>query len=164
MQVDVSLALPHDAASVPLARHVVAGALLAAGVTPDCVDEVEVAISEACTNVVVHAGSAGRYDVRINISDEQVNMDVVDTGVGFSSHPVAGEELVEGGRGFSLMTALTDRAIFDSVTGGGGGGSVHLSKRLRWKDDAPLHDRRARTHAQIGQDGGPGTSARRAAP
>jgi serine/threonine-protein kinase RsbW len=163
MQVDVTLALPHDAASVPLARHVVAGALLAAGVTPDCVDEVEVAISEACTNVVVHAASAGRYDVRINISDEQVNMDVVDTGVGFSSPPVEKDEHSEGGRGLTLMTALTDRAVFDSVTGGGG--SVHLSKQLRWKDGAPMHDRRAPSYPRtIGQDGGSGTAAATPAP
>ena len=37
------------------------------------------------------------------------------------------------GRGIALMRALSDRAVFDTVTGGGG--SVHLMKHLRWTDD-----------------------------
>jgi serine/threonine-protein kinase RsbW len=143
MQIDVMLTLPRDTASVPLARHVVTAAMEAAGVTPDCVAEAEVAISEACTNVVVHASNGNRYDLRINISDEQVNVDVIDSGIGFGSRAVP-DEPVAGGRGLALMTAFTDKATFDSITGGGG--SVHLVKRLRWSDAAPLHERVVRDH------------------
>ena len=66
---------------------------------------------------------------------------MVDSGSGFGQrattagppHPAA-----ENGRGMTLMTALSDLAIYDSVSGDGG--SVHLMKRLRWIAGAALLD------------------------
>ena len=141
MRVQVAMTLPREARSVPMVRRTVATALSSAGVTDDCVAEVEVALSEACTNVFQHAGPGASYDVVIVISDERLTMDVLDTGVGFDhvdSEPSTMAELdAEGGRGIALMRALSDRAVFDTVTGQGG--SVHLMKYLRWKDGADWH-------------------------
>lgn len=137
MRIQVVMNLPREARSVPLVRRTVATALESAGVTRDCVDEVQVALSEACTNVFQHAGEGASYEVVINIGDEQLTMDVLDSGAGLGHlgsepSPLPDPES-EGGRGIALMRALSDRAVFDSVTGGGG--SVHLMKRLRWTDD-----------------------------
>jgi len=133
------MTLPREAVSVPLTRRTVAAALTAAGVAPDCLAEVEVALSEACTNVLHHAGKGEAYEVAINISDQQLTMDVIDFGAGFGQlepgHPMP-DPTAESGRGLALMRALTDRAIFDSVSGDGG--TVHLMKRLRWSPDAPV--------------------------
>jgi serine/threonine-protein kinase RsbW len=122
-----------EARSVPVVRRTVATASSTAGVTHECVGEVEVALSEACTNVYRHAGHGAEYEVVINIGDEQLTMDVVDSGAGFGNletAPTATEPDAEGGRGIALMRALSDRAVFDTVSGGGG--SVHLMKHLRW--------------------------------
>jgi anti-sigma regulatory factor (Ser/Thr protein kinase) len=83
MRVQLELSLPREAVSVPLARRTVSTALLAAGVEPACVDEVKVALSEACTNAVQHAVAGVTYEVMVNISDEQVGIEVVDSGSGF---------------------------------------------------------------------------------
>ena len=135
VRIQVVMTLPREARSVPVVRRTVATALASAGVTRECVGEVEVAISEACTNVFQHAGEAS-YEVVINIGDEQVTMDVLDSGAGFGSLEAEPEPLedldAEGGRGIALMRALSDRAVFDTVTGRGG--SVHLMKHLRWTD------------------------------
>jgi hypothetical protein len=40
----------------------------------------------------------------------------------------------ENGRGMTLMNALSDLAVCDSVDGEGG--SIHLTKRLRWVQGA----------------------------
>jgi serine/threonine-protein kinase RsbW len=136
MRIQVVLTLPREAVSVPLARRTVSAALHSAGIDPDCLAEVEVALSEACTNVYNHANHGEIYEVVINISDDQLTMDVVDSGSGFGTHHVQGgmpEPTAEGGRGVALMTEFTDHAVFDSVTGEGG--SVHLMKRLRWIDE-----------------------------
>lgn len=129
------MTLPRETRSVPVVRHTVATALTSAGVTPDCVGEVEVALSEACTNVLRHAGPAA-YDVVISIGDEQLTMDVIDTEAGFGdlgAPPQAtAEQDTERARGIALMRELSDRAVFDTVTGGGR--SVHLMKHLRWTD------------------------------
>jgi serine/threonine-protein kinase RsbW len=132
MRVQLALSLPREAISVPLARHVVTSALDTAGVEPGCVHEVEVALSEACTNAVKHAVDGVSYEVMVGISDEHVNIEVVDSGSGFGQRNVSpnGHHEEENGRGIALIEALTDLAIFDSVEGEGG--SVHLTKRLHW--------------------------------
>jgi hypothetical protein len=50
------MTLPREARNVPVVRRTVATALESAGVTDECVEEVQVALSEACTNVFQHAG------------------------------------------------------------------------------------------------------------
>ena len=137
MRVQLALSLPREAISVPLARHVVSSALITAGVEPTCVHEVEVALSEACTNAVKHAVDGVTYEVMVGISDEHVAIEVVDSGSGFgqrSASPDGHDHWDENGRGIALMKALSDLAVFDSVEGEGG--SVHLTKRLRWVQGA----------------------------
>jgi serine/threonine-protein kinase RsbW len=142
MRIQLALSLPREAVSVPLTRHTVSAALYTAGVEPTCVEEVEVALSEACTNAVLHAVSGVTYEVLVNISDQQVTMEVVDSGSGFGQRATtwdAADHASENGRGMALMHALSDLAVFDSVTGGEGG-SVHLTKQLRWIQGAPGGD------------------------
>jgi len=137
VRIQVVMTLPREARSVPVVRRTVATALTSAGVTHECVGEVEVALSEACTNVYRHAGPAASYEVVINIGDEQLTMDVLDSGAGFGNletAPTATDLDAEGGRGIALMRALSDRAVFDTVSGGGG--SVHLMKHLRWTNES----------------------------
>ncbi len=137
MRVQIAISLPREAISVPLTRHVVTAALDTAGVEPACVHEVEVALSEACTNAVKHAVDGVSYDVMVGISDEHVNIEVVDSGSGFGQRKVPTDEnghWDENGRGIKLIKALSDLAIFDSVEGAGG--SVQLTKRLRWIEGA----------------------------
>jgi len=137
MRVELALSLPREEISVPLTRHVVSAALATAGVEPACVHEVEVALSEACTNAVQHAVDGVSYEVMVNISDEQVAIDVVDSGSGFGQRHVPTNEhdhWAENGHGIKLINALSDLAIFDAVEGEGG--SVHLTKRLRWIEGA----------------------------
>jgi len=132
MRVELALNLPREEISVPLTRHVVSAALLTAGVEPSCVHEVEMALSEACTNAVQHAIEGMSYEVMVGISDEQVTIDVVDSGSGFGQRHVATDghdHWAENGRGVGLISALSDLA-FDSVEGQGG--SVHLTKALPW--------------------------------
>jgi serine/threonine-protein kinase RsbW len=137
MRVELGLSLPREEISVPLTRHVVSAALSTAGVLPACVQEVELAVSEACTNAVQHAVEGVSYEVLILITDEQVAIDVIDSGSGFGQREVPTDEVdhwSENGRGLRLIHALSDLAIFDSVEGESG--SVHLKMGLRWWEGA----------------------------
>ncbi len=147
MRIQVVLTLPREAVSVPLARHIVSAALDRAGIDGECLAEVEIALTEACTNVFQHAEEGGdTYDVVINVGEEYLTVDVVDSGPGFDHASVTDTALpddhAESGRGIAMMQFFADRTVFDSVDGGGG--AVHLSKRLRWAEDAPLLRRPAR--------------------
>jgi serine/threonine-protein kinase RsbW len=140
MRIQVAMTLPREAASVPLVRRTASVLLTNAGLDPDCVFDVELALSEACTNVLLHAGG-DRYEVLITTSDEQLVIDVLNprTTVGHRpTWPAATLPHVsdERGRGLALMTALMDHAIFDAADRDGG--SVHLIKSLRGSANAPL--------------------------
>lgn len=95
------------------------------------------ALSEACTNAVKHAVDGVTYEVSITISDQHVTIEVVDSGSGFGQRhaPADGDDhWSEDGRGVALIQALSDLAIFDSIDGAGG--SVQMTKRLRWIEGA----------------------------
>jgi serine/threonine-protein kinase RsbW len=137
MQILVSMTLPREAVSVPLARRTVGTALRTAGVDRDCVDEVMLSVSEACTNVYHHAQNGDDYEVVIGVRDDELTVDVIDSGHGFAqgNGSAMPDAEAERGRGLALMVALSDGASFDSVDRRGG--SVHLMKRLRWSVNAP---------------------------
>jgi len=131
MSIQIVMLLPPEAASVSMARHTLAEALRIADVTPDCVHEAQVALSEACTNVFHHAATGENFEVLINIGDLDLTLHILDSGPGLPTNrhhradwPV---DTAEHGRGMALMNAFTDSAGFDSQNGGG---TVRLTKRL----------------------------------
>jgi serine/threonine-protein kinase RsbW len=138
MSIQIVMMLPPEAASVSMARHTLAAALRTAQVAPDCIDEAQVALSEACTNVFRHAGSDHPFEVRINVGAVDLTMHILDSGPGFvRAHQLADwpEETAENGRGLALMTAFTNDASFESHDGGA---SVRLKKRLRFQAPAMM--------------------------
>jgi serine/threonine-protein kinase RsbW len=137
MEISLSLNLPREALTVPVARHVVRHAMEAVGVAAACVSDVELALSEACTNVLLHAGS-GDYDVRLDLADRTCSIRVVDVGRGLD--PAAGDPApdaeAERGRGLVLLRALVDSVRFD--TRPDAGTVVRLEKRLSYANPALL--------------------------
>lgn len=55
MEISLDLQLPRDAASVPATRRLLDAALAALGVEDQIRDDIEVMLTEACTNVIKHA-------------------------------------------------------------------------------------------------------------
>lgn len=85
-----SLHLRREAASVPLARRLLLGAMEAAGVDPDVSYDLSVALSEACANAVEHGGpvgagpsGAGEFHVTAYLDDDMCRIEVTDHGPGF---------------------------------------------------------------------------------
>lgn len=135
--IHLSLALPRDVATVPLVRHLCAYALREIRVEEDCIADVELAVTEACANVVRHAAADDDYEVTISVTDGACEIRVVNAadgldveGLGRSAVP----EAAESGRGVRLMRSLVDRMAFTSVPGAGT--VVHLVKALRYEEGA----------------------------
>ena len=138
MSIQIVMMLPPNAASVTMARHTLAEALEVARVARECIDEAQVALSEACSNVFHHVGDDDNFEVLINIGDIELTMHILDSGPGIpGTRRLANwpEHSAENGRGLALMTAFTDQATFDTDHGGG---SVRLKKRLRWRTDTGI--------------------------
>ena len=134
MEMRFSLALPCESLSIPVIRRVVGDALRGLGVTAECVDDVLVAVSEACTNVVQHARTTGDYEVTGQVDEGVCTLKVMDWGRGPRPAPADRGPLSESGRGISIMRALVDDLDIDSSPEQGT--VVHLRKRLTWRDGA----------------------------
>ncbi|MBO2449055.1 ATP-binding protein [Actinomadura barringtoniae] len=136
MDLKLSLALPHEALSVPVIRRVLGDALRGLGVNEDCVADILVATSEACTNVIQHARSGGNYEVVGLVDDDVCVLKIMDWGRGLRRATSADDlgTLRESGRGLKIMRALVDDLSIDSTPDRGT--VVHLRKRLTWRDEA----------------------------
>ena len=111
------------------------------GVSADCVAQIELAVTEACTNVLRHVeGTDAEYEVSVAVNEKQCDIRLVDTAgeifdhanEGFAeAHPDA-----ESGRGIFLMRAMVDELKF--VSEPETGSVVHLVKKLELQEDSIL--------------------------
>lgn len=139
MKLDVALCLPQESETVGLIRHVVAGALGTFGVSRDCIDDVALALSEACTNVIEHAADEDEYEVRLIVDDGECSISVKNTGTGVDFSQLEGvlpDDTSIDGRGVAIMRALMDRVDF--VSEPESGTIVHLVKVLDVDPNGPL--------------------------
>ena len=139
--VTLAVCLPRDALSVPVIRRLVRHALDEVGVLDQISNDIAVALTEACANVLDHAGPGDAYEVTVTIGPERCELRVVDVGRGFDHAAVtaaAGERndhISERGRGLGLMQALVDH--IELLSEPEAGTLVHLVKQLAFDDDAP---------------------------
>jgi serine/threonine-protein kinase RsbW len=141
---DVAVCLPLEAETVALIRTVVTDALNSLGVTQDCVDDIRLALSEACTNVIDHATADDEYEVRVEVDDRECVVSVKDAGAGFDASAVAATapgDVSSRGRGIAIMRALMDRVDFHSEPESGT--TVRLVKTLAVHEQTPLARLRA---------------------
>lgn len=107
----VVLHLPRDATSVPLTRRVLEGALASLGVAEDCRDDMQLALSEACTNVIRHAASSEDYEVRVGVDERRCVIEVIDDGPGLdisSTETTMASPFDEYGRGLRIIALVSD--------------------------------------------------------
>ena len=110
------------------------------GAAEDVVSDIEIVLTEACNNVLRHAGPGDEYEVSVDITAEACVIRVVDSGGGFDSESASPQEpsddVAEGGRGIGLMTALVDRVQFASRDETGT--VVYLEKKMQFPASAPM--------------------------
>jgi len=135
------LVFERELVSVPVMRRVLGDTLRGIGVNEESVDDILLAATEACTNVVLHAGqSAPAYEVAATVDRAGCRVEVTDVGQGCcpppgGRPPVPQERstasLAESGRGFAIMQACVDDVELRSAPGQGT--RVVLDKRLEWE-------------------------------
>jgi serine/threonine-protein kinase RsbW len=139
VRITYTLTLPAEVGSVPTARSICRANLSLLRVSESSIDDVALALTEACANVVKHAGGH-RYQVRMSIDHALCVIEVIDNGVGFDPASVPApdpDDLLSDGRGLLLMGSLVDQLAFtrreDST-----GTVVCLEKRLDLDPGSPL--------------------------
>ena len=89
------LTLPARAENVAVIRQALAGVAKELGASPGLIDDIKTAVSEAATNVVVHAytdGETGPMEIRAFAVGRRLEVAVRDRGVGMQPRPVSLEE------------------------------------------------------------------------
>lgn len=112
MVAELTLALPRDPRYVIMTRKVTRSMLGELGVAGDVAEEVELALTEACSNVVRHAVGSLSYTVTLKADECGCDIEVVDEGPGFE--PPRYRASGDGhGYGLFLMGTLVDEVSFD---------------------------------------------------
>jgi serine/threonine-protein kinase RsbW len=114
----VRLDLPRETGSVPAVRRLLRCALSVLHVDRASGEDLEIAVTEACANVVRHATGADTFEVTLDVGDDRCAIDVEDNGAGFD--PEAAAAVAPGvgserGRGLFLIKALSENVRMHSV-------------------------------------------------
>lgn len=136
MEIKMVLYLPREAVSVPVTRQVLDGCLQTLGVTPDTRADIALALSEACANVIQHAGPGEEYEVQVSARNRQCAIEVVNSGSRDGEPAPDGSALAEDpmpaiaerGRGLKIMGAVVDNLQLTSNERRGT--TVHFEKTL----------------------------------
>jgi serine/threonine-protein kinase RsbW len=83
--VEFCLVFPGEALSVPVMRRVLGDTLSRLGMDESCIGDILLAVTEACSNVVRHAGPGRRYEVVAHVGSKRCLLEVVDSGRGIDS-------------------------------------------------------------------------------
>lgn len=127
MRIALRLNLPREVDSVPAVRRLLRCALAVCQVGRQDGDDLEIALSEACGNVVRHASGADAIEVRLDMDADHCTVDVVDNGSGFDADALAEPRATsDRGRGLFLIRALSDQVRVQSTPRSGS--RIHFEK------------------------------------
>jgi serine/threonine-protein kinase RsbW len=115
------LNLPTDDRHVSVVRRLAVGTLTELEVDQDCIDDIALALTEACANVVQHGQDAGDFEVEVAVDAETCRITIRESGGAFTGEappqapaeapaeaPADAEPLTHG-RGIGLMRLLVDQ-------------------------------------------------------
>jgi serine/threonine-protein kinase RsbW len=118
MTPDMQLALPARAENIAIVRHAFGALGEAYELDDQTLSDIRLAITEACTNVVVHAypdGSEGPMEVQATLLGEELTVVVRDRGAGVGPRP----DSPGLGLGLPLIAMLSEEfAIIERPEGG----------------------------------------------
>lgn len=148
MELSYVLHLPNDTRYVSVVRRLAVTTLTELEVDPGCVDDIALAVTEACTNVIQHGAQAEDVEVEVTVDGERCRITIRDTGGHFAGGglpeadappgPLGAEgegEVLTHGRGIALMRLLVDqlRYVPDET-----GTTVVLVKELQLRPGSVL--------------------------
>lgn len=122
-----TLQVPSSTENLAMIRGFVTSVGEQAGLTPPEVAQLELAVDEACANVIEHAYNRDmtkEVSVHATLDEDTIEIDVVDTGQGFDPTTVQQVELDKlistrksGGLGMRLMKTLMDEVHYEIIPG-----------------------------------------------
>jgi len=141
---DFEITCPAVSEALGTLRHLIVGVAQDSGFDEEHVEQIEMAVDEACANVVKHAYSDRTHQtpkllMRIVISRDSLKITVTDKGVGLANMPIGASSVKEyldrgaqGGLGLYIIRNFMDEVEYDSPPQAGT--TLHMTKYRR-----PVH-------------------------
>lgn len=134
-----TLQVPSSTENLALIREFVTTVGAQAGLAENEIAKLELAVDEACANVIEHAyghDASKEVIVRANFDGDSITFEIVDTGKGFDPSQIQQEELdsliakrKDGGLGMRLIKTLMDEVQYEMVPGQKN--ELRMTKRIR---------------------------------
>ncbi len=134
-----TLQVPSSTENLAMIREIVSNIGTQAGLESADIAKLELAVDEACANVIEHAyghDATKEVVIRATFDDETLRIEVEDTGRGFDPGAIKPEEVEKliherktGGLGMRLMKTLMDEIHYDIEPGQKN--KLRMVKRLR---------------------------------
>ncbi|MGI8783776.1 MAG: ATP-binding protein [Acidobacteriota bacterium] len=139
LQRQFTLRVPSSTENLALIRELVGGVGAQAGLDDSDIARLEMAVDEACANVIEHAygnDSSKEVVVRATFDDEVLRIDVEDSGCGFQPPTIGRAPLGQlaakrksGGLGLQLIKSVMDEVHYEMEPGIKN--ELHMVKRIR---------------------------------
>lgn len=118
----VNLSLPSKPEYVSVARLTASFVANKMGFDIEAIEDIKLAVGEACNNAVLHSGSKDTYNLEFRQSEETLFVEIKDFGNGFNIneyHEPSLEEPQESGLGLFIIKSLMDEVIVETEKGSG---------------------------------------------
>jgi serine/threonine-protein kinase RsbW len=139
------LEVPSNTENLAMIRDFVNGIGLRAGLSANEIGKLELAVDEACANVIEHAYGpevTKEVSIRATVDEESIQIDIVDTGTGFDPGQISQKDLGQlvserksGGLGMRLIKTLMDEVHYEVIPGQKN--ELRMIKRLKKPATSP---------------------------
>ena len=126
----IKMEITANPAYVSIIRLTTSGIANKVGFCMDDIEDLKVAVSEACTNAIKHS-SDDRFTIIYTMTENGLTIEIIDNGNGYDTSSINEpdiENLKESGMGLFIIEALMDEVSIESQEGKGT--SIKMTKYL----------------------------------
>ncbi|RBP42874.1 ATP-binding protein [Garciella nitratireducens] len=127
----ISLSLPNAPEYVSVVRLTLSGIANRMGFDIEAIEDLKVAVAEACTNAITHGCGDCNYTIEFSILKDRLQIEISDKGRGFDYNLIQEPDLSqprEGGLGIFIIKSLMDEVKF--FKNNNCGTKIIMSKKL----------------------------------
>lgn len=122
MSDNISISIPTKSEYVSIARLTASVLANKIGFDIEEIEDIKVAVGEACNNAVLHGQNSDTYKINFIVSENSFQVEVIDSGKGFKMDEYKEPDLEnpkENGLGLFIMKSLMDDVEIKSSNGDG---------------------------------------------
>jgi len=126
----IKMEIPANPDYVSILRLTISGIANKLGFSMDDIEDMKVAVSEACTNAVKHS-EGKKVNIRFNLLKNGIEIEIQDNGKGYDVNSIETPDLSnpkENGLGLFIIQTLMDEVNIESI--GNQGTTIKMTKYL----------------------------------